>query len=46
MSPLLLNISFNTPSVLQAIQQSLSGITLNIAAQIQNAITGFKRNEL
>jgi hypothetical protein len=45
-APLSLNVSFNTPSVLAAIQQSLSGITLNIAEQIRNAITGFQRDEL
>jgi len=45
-APLSLNVSFNTPSVLLAIQQSLSGITLNVAAQIRNAITGFQRDEL
>jgi hypothetical protein len=45
-APLSLNVSFNTPSVLAAIQQSISGITLNVAQQIQNAINIFKTKEM
>jgi hypothetical protein len=45
-APLSLNVSFNTASVLNAIQQSLSGITLNIASQIQTAISGIRKDEL
>ena len=37
-APLSLNVSFNTPSVLAAIQQSLSGITTNVAGMIRSAI--------
>lgn len=37
-APLSLNVSFNTPSILLAIQQSLSGITLNVAGMIASAI--------
>jgi len=43
-APLSLNVSFNTPSVLLAIQQSLSGITLNVAAMIASAIRANKND--
>ena len=46
MSPLTLNVSFDTQSVLTAIQQSLSGITLNVSNMIASAIKAERNNEM
>jgi hypothetical protein len=45
-APLSLNVSFNTASVLTAIQQSLSGITTNVASMISSAIMNNNKNEM
>ena len=45
-APLSLNVSFNTPSILAAIQQSISNITGNVAAMIDTAITGNNNDQM
>jgi len=45
-APLSLNVNFNTPSVLTAIQQSLSGITTNVAGMIDSAIRGNNNDQM
>ena len=45
-APLSLNVSFNTPSVLAAIQQSLTGITTNVASMIDSAIKNNNNDQM
>ena len=39
-APLSLNVNFNTPSILLALQQSVASITTNVAGMIDSAIRG------